>query len=144
MDDGVILFHGGLILQGEDPSKPSQMFILVLISSSLRILDGLLSFPPLKDLPLASQQPFLIDVFGLVDQLVFSLDVDVHQFKGIFDQIILYFVVERSVGRETRRVIDLQQYRLSFVIEHHVQPQNVETHVTAVIFRLRAFILMAH
>lgn len=72
------------------------------------------------------------------------MGVDVHQFERILDQIELDLVVERGVGGEAGSVVDLEQDGLGSTIQHDVQPQNVETHVSGVVLRLAALVLMRH
>lgn len=53
-------------------------------------------------------------------------------------------MVERSISRKTRCMVNLQQYRLPLIIQHNIQPQYMKTHTPAIILRLRTFVLMSH
>lgn len=72
------------------------------------------------------------------------MDVDIHQFERILDEIKLYLVIEGRIGGEAGRVVDLQQDGLSRTIQHDVQTQYVEAHIPGIVLRLAAAILMGH
>jgi hypothetical protein len=96
------------------------MLILVFVSQSLGLLDCSLSLFSLEYLSFSSKQSILAQLFSLIEELILRLDVDVHQGEGIFDEIELDFVVKWSICGETRCMINLQKYRLPFIIHHNV------------------------
>ena len=53
-------------------------------------------------------------------------------------------MVKGSIGCETRSVINFKDERLSFVVQHYVQTQNMKTHISTIIFRLTALVLVSH
>ena len=105
-DNGIIFIHFSLILSWKYFSKPSQMFALVLISQSLGLLNSFFSFFPLENLSLPSNQPLLIDVFHLIEHLVFLLNIDIEDIQCIFDEIELNQLIQRSISCETWSMID--------------------------------------
>lgn len=53
-------------------------------------------------------------------------------------------VIKWSVGHERRRMVYLQNIRSAILVKHHVDSQNMEAHVSNLIFRLAEAILMGH
>ena len=41
-------------------------------------------------------------------------------------------------------MIDFDEKRIAFVVHHHIQTQNVETHISRIVLRLTTFVLMSY
>ena len=92
------------------------MFIFILVSCFLGLFYCLLSLFSLEYLPFSCQESLLTYVFAFVYELVFCVDVYIHDFEAVFYEVEFYFVIKRSVCGETGSVVDFKQDGLSFVV----------------------------
>ena len=106
--------------------------------------DHFLSFLTFQNVPFSGQQSRLIVFHTQVVKFSLFGDIDVHDFQGVFNEGFLDFEVQRSVSGKTGSVIDFEKNGFGVVFEHNIKSQNVKTHVSSVILRLAAFVLMAH
>lgn len=122
LDHRGVFLHLILLIYREYFLETPKMLVLVLISEFLGLHNGSFSLLPFEDLPLARQQPLLIDLFGLVKELVLGLHVDVQQVQGISYEVEFDGLVEGCVGREAGRMVDFEHDGLSLGVEHDVEP----------------------
>ena len=120
------------------------MFFLIFIPQFLSLFYLGFSLRSLIDMPFASEKPICVVLFASIIELIFLLCADVHDLEGIFDQIVLYFVIKGRIGCETGRVVNLDDIGVTLVVNHDIKTENVEAHVARVVFRLWKFILVAH
>lgn len=67
-----------------------------------------------------------------------------HEFKGIFNQAKLDFIVKWGVSGKGGRMVDLNKLGLFLMIEHNVKSNYMKAHTVGVVFRLAALVLMCH
>jgi hypothetical protein len=88
--------------------ETTHMSLLVLIPLLHRLLHLCVLIQPLKYPPFAGQQPQVIILLRFIIQFFFCLKVDVEQFEGVPNEVMLDESVQRSVRRETRGMIHFQ------------------------------------
>jgi len=89
--------------------------------------------------PLWLQEPSfdLCRPLGLV--LLLTRDAKAELFHYVEDHPSLYFVIQRRVRLEGGLLVDFQQERSEFVINHNIEPEDFEAHRVLGVFRLAAF-----
>lgn len=128
-----------------DPGESTQVFIFKSIPLLLRSLHPLLFvrvFIKLSLLPLHGS--LFLPSIDTLNSFSTRLLGDVHQCEGIFDEGKLDMVIKRRISDKRRSVIDLYHIGLAVFIKHHIDPQNVETHITQLVLWLAKSILMGH
>lgn len=112
-DEFVCAFEVLLILSADAIDGLSQILLLLSVVSSLLELDELLP---------------LFDALQLLHAPQFLLR-GVHHQQRILNQILLYDVIERSVGGKARSVVDFQEKHPILVVDHEVEPEQLEAHI---------------
>jgi len=140
--EGLVLLQQELVLRRVNSLKVAEMLILPAIALEPVLFDELVSF--LLGLPglLASEGAF--EQFALLEAegVVFDLVGDVDEGEGVADEALLDERVERGVGGEAGRVVDLQDHGLERAVEDHVEPQDLEAHVVAEVVRLAGAVVV--
>lgn len=82
----------------------------------------------------------LDELFTLLHSLQFLhtpqlLLCGVHHQQRIFYEVLLDNVIQGSVSRETRSVIDLQKKNPILVVNHKVKPQQLKAHIRSSLLR---------
>ena len=60
----------------------------------------------------------------------------IHEVQCISNQIFLDVSVERSVSCETGSVVDFEEIRIEFMINHNIKSQNFKAHVIGKVIRV--------
>jgi len=68
--------------------------------------------------------------------------VEVHELDGVSNDVELELVVERRVGGERGRVVDLQQPDFVLVVDNYVHSEDLEAHVVFVVVGLATLVVV--
>lgn len=52
------------------------------------------------------------------------------------NEILLDESVQRRISRKARRVVDFEQAWIQFVVDHDVEPENLEAHIICEVVRV--------
>lgn len=120
----IFLFIGRWIDQLE-PIDPRRFELEALLESFLpqSLLLGLRNF-----VDLASQDPLLRFLLVFSDQQSPFLVGKVQKAECVLNDVLLDFVVERAICAKAGRCIHLQEQGLEFLVDQHVEAQDLETH----------------
>jgi hypothetical protein len=144
LDQGCIYIHFLLVFAWINNLKATKIVLFIFFSFFLMFRNKFLSFFAFQNVPFSSQKSGLIVFHTQVVKLSFFGDIDIHDFESVLNEGFLYFKVQGSVSGETGSMVDFKKDGLSIIFEHDIKSQNVKAHVSSVILRLAALVLVAH
>lgn len=97
----------------------------------------------LEYISLSRLQPDFSDFFCSLEIFAFILLRDSHQFKRIFNEVLLDKIVERSASLKTWSVVDFDDDGFKIISHHDIKTQYMEAHASFILFGLAILVLMA-
>jgi hypothetical protein len=125
-----------LLAKNEDLRKATEVLFFVFVSSTCFLDDEGLSLFRCVFLALSRHHPILDFFVPLRLHLLLPLIVDIEDIERICNQAFLDVAVERSVGCEAGRVVDLEEVGIEFVVDHDVEAQDLEAHIVGEVVRV--------
>ena len=104
----IVFSHFLIVFSREYSLKTTEIVVFILISERLSLSNSSFSLFPIENLTLPRDKSILIQLFCLVEELVFSLSINIHDFERILNQVEFDFMVKRSICGKTWRMVNFQ------------------------------------